>query len=519
MNQGKVISRATRTTSNADGTRKVVTVIQFADGTRKESIETLPPRNTMPEPQPVIQSGAQPVEDASFDNGTKSEHDEDDSYCSMERDKSYISIAPSSADPGPLSMVIVDEDEDVSVMESLYEHPVLNDIESQPVISSKQDETAPNPTLLAKTGTMEYTNPSEKGASYENHKSNVSRNRWLLVGILLICAGAVLGVVLGFKAYKSSLAVASPTSSSVVATSQENAQNPIVSERPSSGPAALSTSPRPTSPAGATPPPSPIILEATQDPTTSAPVLDPTLGPTQVASLSTTIKQSPSPSFQATQSITSQPTISTSVAATLQPTEVPFITTQSPTSRQTISPSVAATFQPTEIPIISTQSPTLQLTLSPSVAATLQPTEFPVFSTAPVASSAAPISTEAPFGSPVAQVGSSCKDSIGWVDQDNEGCSYYELNGCFLNILSANNAGVAARRACCACGGGDMDFVDGDAAVCRDYFGFVDEAGDSCDWYILNNSCNLASLYGNSVGVSAAEACCGCGGGSIPMKL
>ena len=64
-----------------------------------------------------------------------------------------------------------------------------------------------------------------------------------------------------------------------------------------------------------------------------------------------------------------------------------------------------------------------------------------------------------------------------------------------------------------------MDFVDGNAGVCRDYFGFVDESGDSCDWYILNNSCNLASLYSNSVGVSAADACCGCGGGSIPIKL
>lgn len=481
MNHGKVISRATRTTSNADGTRKVVTVVQFADGTRQESTETLPARSAMPEPQRAMQPEEQPVEGGSFDTNTKSGFGEEDSYSSMEREASYISIAPSSVDHGPLSMVIVDDDEDVSVMESLYEHPVLKDIESQPVISSEQEETAPNPTLLATTGTMDTTTQQR----HENQKSNTNRNRWLLVGLLLICAAAALGVVFGFKAYKSSVAVASPTSSAVVANSQENAQNSIMSEGPSSAPEAFSTAPRPTSPTGTTAPPSPTIVEATQAPTTSTPVPDPTIGPTQSSSLSPTIKQSPNPSFHATQSSTSQPTI---------------------------SPSVAVTLQPTEFPVISTQSPTSQPTLSPSVAATLQPSEFPVISTAPT-------SAAAPFGSPVAQPGSSCKDSIGWVDQDNEGCSYYELNGCFLNILSANNAGVAARRACCACGGGDMDFVDGDAAVCRDYFGFVDKAGDSCDWYVLNNSCSLASLYSNSVGVSAADACCGCGGGSIPIKL
>lgn len=77
----------------------------------------------------------------------------------------------------------------------------------------------------------------------------------------------------------------------------------------------------------------------------------------------------------------------------------------------------------------------------------------------------------------------------------------------------ANDEGVTANLACCACGGGTTAGEDDNGDVCSDKPGWNDIVGDTCLWYANDNNCAQWGLVTDLNGVSANEACCVCGGG------
>jgi hypothetical protein len=450
----KVVSRATKTILQPDESRIVVTTSVYDDGTKEETQEKLPPRG---EELPTPEAPAGP-EDREVGG--------------------YLTFGQVYNTTSPLSEVILDDnEEDISVMESLFEHPILLDVESQSpfqeVTMKSSRDSVPDPAVEAVLKSLgsrtEGMSPNTSGVndftpSIEKYTADRRcENKWLILAILILGIGGVgtaVGVMVGLQSYRDKV-------SSTAINEQAGAS------------AGLSQSQTPTSKPSESP---------TSSPSMRPSVPDDTLSPSQV------ISEVPSP----------LPTISPSDFPTLNPTMLP-------TSQPTYNPTDFPSSFPTNSPITPYPSftPAASSSAAP-VATTLEPvtdtTGAPV-----LAVSNSPIFQNRPVASPVAP---DCKDSIGWVDKDNQGCSTYETNGCSMAFLQANSVGVGAKRACCTCGGGNRDYVTtSNIDSCRDYFGFVDNSNDSCDWYLQNDRCGFAALYANVVGVSAQEACCGCGGG------
>ena len=140
--------------------------------------------------------------------------------------------------------------------------------------------------------------------------------------------------------------------------------------------------------------------------------------------------------------------------------------------------------------------------------------------------------------------GSECTDIPNWVDQENDGCDWYDniveddenyvrgenyahgTSRCeaFGNCCESND-GYTAQQACCACGGG-VEFIE----TCSDEPNFRDCDGAGCGYYEADKGDDdryydefdtRCRAFGQeeegcadpSTGLVAAQACCVCGGG------
>jgi trypsin len=120
-----------------------------------------------------------------------------------------------------------------------------------------------------------------------------------------------------------------------------------------------------------------------------------------------------------------------------------------------------------------------------------------------------------------------------WHDADGETftCEWYsEGDNCRNHGDGYENFGHTANEACCMCGGGSGGDVDHDVPECVDISDWTDGA-DGCDEYVDNLWCNSDGSEGanwlaswgeladwiSSDGRTAADACCGCGGGIRPL--
>jgi len=77
-----------------------------------------------------------------------------------------------------------------------------------------------------------------------------------------------------------------------------------------------------------------------------------------------------------------------------------------------------------------------------------------------------------------------------------------------------DSEGVTANEACCHCGYDSVSIPP----LCHDYNGWIDKLGGGCDVYEFYDdpACpQYGSLFPNDDGISANEACCYCGGGSL----
>ena len=124
-----------------------------------------------------------------------------------------------------------------------------------------------------------------------------------------------------------------------------------------------------------------------------------------------------------------------------------------------------------------------------------------------------------------------CEDSpVGWYDIFRRNCHWYEedASNCEVYGSQYKNFGKTAMSACCACGGGSegdrfssnstvsiQTEVMSDSQVCWDVPNWYDSTGDGCLWYqTKDNGCSLfGSQFPNTDGLTANDACCGCGGG------
>jgi hypothetical protein len=150
-----------------------------------------------------------------------------------------------------------------------------------------------------------------------------------------------------------------------------------------------------------------------------------------------------------------------------------------------------------------------------------------------------------------------CTDHVRWADQGGFSCAEYAPGGartCEESNAFVDSSGVGARQACCACGGGDTRdsaaaheaagalLYDSDPTVtqglCRNAQSWRDKDGVGCFRYMEHEAllalrasnglvsetsgasmrdCNHAVGLANSGGVSAADACCACGGGTVVL--
>lgn len=145
----------------------------------------------------------------------------------------------------------------------------------------------------------------------------------------------------------------------------------------------------------------------------------------------------------------------------------------------------------------------------------------------------------------------SCTDRPGWVDSEGDPCSIFQLNT-YCNadgttgdgwntcewgdIVDYATDGITAFDACCACGGGSGVSSPASSAksnitsakTCADHpANWRSSEGDSCCAYPWNNYCTPDGKeglgwdsswgkiedYADENGISALDACCGCGGG------
>jgi len=93
-----------------------------------------------------------------------------------------------------------------------------------------------------------------------------------------------------------------------------------------------------------------------------------------------------------------------------------------------------------------------------------------------------------------------CVDSAGWLDLNGDSCSTIAAAGaCQYSTVN----GVTASEACCGCGGGSA------SSDCTDIVGWLDAGGDTCSTIAVNNWCPVSADYAVN-GVDANQACCGC---------
>eukprot|EP00035_Acanthoeca_spectabilis_P031759 m.15679 g.15679 ORF g.15679 m.15679 type:complete len:425 (+) comp4949_c0_seq1:254-1528(+) len=126
-----------------------------------------------------------------------------------------------------------------------------------------------------------------------------------------------------------------------------------------------------------------------------------------------------------------------------------------------------------------------------------------------------------------------CVDWAGWSDPNGNTCDMYSTQGwCTstgetgptwnttsngaINDFNDNVSGLSALEACCGCG-----------SFCVDLEGWVDSDGDNCATWVAERWCTadgtqgdgwdsswgVVSSFTDRNGISAARACCGCGGG------
>jgi len=148
---------------------------------------------------------------------------------------------------------------------------------------------------------------------------------------------------------------------------------------------------------------------------------------------------------------------------------------------------------------------------------------------------------------------STCTDKPGWTSTDGDPCSIYHLNT-YCNADGTTGAGWnqcewgdidnyagdsgSAFDACCACGGGSTGVASSarssakanvtSQGQCSDHpKNWASSEGDSCCAYPWNSYCTADGKpglgwdsswgsiedYADSNGISALDACCGCGGG------
>ena len=119
-----------------------------------------------------------------------------------------------------------------------------------------------------------------------------------------------------------------------------------------------------------------------------------------------------------------------------------------------------------------------------------------------------------------------CQDVYGWHDVRRDdfgwghGCDWYrkwDEPGCpNYGDRWPDNDGITAREACCHCQ--EYDPASTPAPACYDYNGWVDVDKRGCHWYeyIDEPDCpKRGHLYPNENNITAKDACCYCGGGSM----
>ena len=94
-----------------------------------------------------------------------------------------------------------------------------------------------------------------------------------------------------------------------------------------------------------------------------------------------------------------------------------------------------------------------------------------------------------------------------------------DVAGCMTTSDCAydSNAAVHDESACSGLSAGSCNqcSLTTSQGSCSDIPGFLDSYSDTCSAYAANtNYCNNASVWENSDGVDASEACCACGGGT-----
>jgi hypothetical protein len=94
-------------------------------------------------------------------------------------------------------------------------------------------------------------------------------------------------------------------------------------------------------------------------------------------------------------------------------------------------------------------------------------------------------------------------DTPNWIDNYGDGCDWYEVNdapGCPLHGNSGGALGIANEN-CCHCY----------RVPCENTPNWIDNFGDGCDWYEANDAPGCPS-YGNTGGALgiANENCCHC---------
>jgi hypothetical protein len=108
--------------------------------------------------------------------------------------------------------------------------------------------------------------------------------------------------------------------------------------------------------------------------------------------------------------------------------------------------------------------------------------------------------------------GGSCTDQAGFLDRDGQGCDVYADLALYCDTAAdyANDNGVHAGIACCACS--SEDWRDKDDARCIDYadYYYCQNGGYGSGWH---ESWGPFSDYAVD-GIDASQACCACGGGT-----
>jgi len=107
------------------------------------------------------------------------------------------------------------------------------------------------------------------------------------------------------------------------------------------------------------------------------------------------------------------------------------------------------------------------------------------------------------------------EDWYGWVSsRQNYECSSYDERLCEEDgTIEHPETGVTANEACCVCGGGTLLEEPEELLECTDWEDWVTGEGYTCrDWTVDDSTCEKTD-YVDRDGNSVQDACCVCGGG------